>query len=351
MAEPIESTIEIHSKVTKHEEVHSSEHEHLISKHENPESSLEETKHIEPAKEEPISSEPEKTLLPSSGLENLYSKCLVGAEDVIKNHTFLQPLHRQIKTQGKFHETLLSNYNTVSGDYTNDKVFKILENDVENSRFNWKSRAIQVSDDEIMITGGAEDSTQVFLLNIHTYSTTELPSLHIGRELHCMTWINFSPAVIGGCCINGQALDSVEIFGDGLWHSEASINHKRYGLSACSTGNKTWIFGGANSRNSPVLKVEVYDNGIWIEINAHLPRGLVGMGVFKVEDEIFILGGFDETGKNSRKVYVFDTKKEEFYKRKSLSSSASFSQNLWVLKDNTACGFSFRGNEVTYSLE
>ncbi|OMJ84524.1 hypothetical protein SteCoe_14331 [Stentor coeruleus] len=351
MAEPIESTIETHSEVKKHEEVHSTEHEHPTPIHENPENPLEGTIHIGPNKEHQKSSEPKKVLLPSSVYENLYSKCLVGADDVINNHTFLQPLHRQIKNQGKFHETLLSNYNTVTGDYVNDKVFRILENDVENPKVNWKSRAIAVNDDEIMITGGIEDSTQVFLLNIHNHSTTELPNLHIGRELHCMAWIDFSPAVIGGCSIHGQALDSVEIFGNDLWHPKTPINNKRYGLSACSTGNKTWIFGGANSRNNPILKAEVYENGFWTEINAHLPRGLVGMGAFKVKDEIFILGGFGEDGKNSRKVYVFDTKKEEFSKRKSLSSSASFSQNLWILKDNMAYGFSFKGNEVTYSLE
>lgn len=351
MAEPIESTIETHSEVKKHEEVHSTEYEHPTSIHENPESPLEETKHTEPPKEEPISPEHEKVHLPSPGYEDLYRKCLVGAEDVIKNHTFLQPLHRQIKNQGNFHETLLSNYNAVAADFVSDKVFKTSEKESEISKFNWKSRAIQVSDNEIMITGGAEDPTQVVLVNIHTFSTEELPSLHVGRELHCMAWIDFSPAVIGGCCVNGQALDSVEIFGNSHWEAKAPINHKRYGLSACSTGNRTWIFGGAHSRNSPILKAEVYENGIWTEINAHLPRGLVGMGVFKVKDEIFILGGFNQNGENSRKVYVFDTKKEEFSKRKSLSSPASFSQNLWVLKDDSACSFSFRGNEVTYSLE
>jgi hypothetical protein len=82
-----------------------------------------------------------------------------------------------------------------------------------------------------------------------------------------------------------------------------------------------------------------------------MPRGLVGVGVFKVRNEIWILGGLNGDGKNSEEVYMFDVENEKIYNKKPLGLQTSFSQNLWILDAEFAKGFGFRGQEIRYRLE
>ncbi|OMJ72187.1 hypothetical protein SteCoe_29419 [Stentor coeruleus] len=351
MAEPSELILETHSEVKKHEDPHPIEHEEPEISDDKIHHKHEEEKQPEHAKVEPTIEENVKEGTFESGINGIYHRALAGSEEIIKSHEFLQPLHSQIKKNGKFHETFLSNYNTIAAEFTKNNTLKFTNGEIENLKFDWKSRSMQVSDDNILITGGAEDSTQVLIINSKTFSISELPRLNTPRELHTMTWIDFSPAVIGGCCKEGGALDSVEVFGKDSWYAKASIKRKRYGLSACTSGNKTWVFGGADCRNSAVLEIEVYENFMWTEINTKMPRGLVGIGAFKVSNEIWMMGGFNCDGKNSEEVFVFDVENEKLFNKKPLGLETSFSQNLWVLDGEYANGFGFRGQEVRYRLE
>lgn len=351
MAEPIEPILEDNSEVKKHEEVHSTEHEEPKTSDDNADHKHEEEKQQKHSESKPIIEEHVKENVYESRIDRVYYRSLAGTEEIIKNHEYLQPLHSQIKKDGKLHETLLSNYNTIAAEFTKNNTLKFSYAEIENYKLDWRSRSMQVSEDEILITGGVEDATQVLIVNSKTFSISELSRLHTPRNLHTMTWVDFSPAVIGGCGKEGGALDSVEVFGKDSWHAKASIKRKRYGLSACTSGNKTWIFGGADCRPNAVLEIEVYENSEWTEIKTRMPRGLVGVGAFKVRNEIWILGGFNSDGKNSEEVFVFDVENEEFSNKKPLGLQTSFSQNLWVLDAEYAKGFGFRGQEVRYRLE
>jgi hypothetical protein len=300
---------------------------------------------------------------------NYTGKLLPGFDgESLRNSRFLEPFLRSVLKNAP--ETLTSsfktipdtdssslfdyknsNYLTISGDFVSKSELKLgNDNTISDERLDWRSRALQVSDHELLITGGS-NFTQVLLLNTETKVLERLHDLKIGRELHATAWLDHKPSVIGGSDENHLALDSVEVYSLDSWNSVPSLNKKRYGLSATSLNERVWVAGGAEDHSAGVIEIEYYYAGQWKLIDAKLDSGLVGIGLVSSNNYIYLLGGLSSSGNNTDGVFRLNTDNHNIDQLDSLDSIASFSQNLWKLNGKKFEGVTFKGSFIQYALE
>ena len=245
----------------------------------------------------------------------------------------------------------LTTYLSTSGDFLNETTLVIDGRNLQNDRLNWRSRILQVSENEIMITGGTNTGNRVLLLNLLSQDLEDLINLTHYRNLHAMAWLDNKPAVIGGSGSNNEALNHVEVFTKEGWKESKPLNIKRYGLSACTLQNTVWVAGGAEDPKTGVSEIEVYKNNKWQIIEAKLPNHLMGIGMVNLGDKIILLGGMNSLKKNTSSVWEIDSVKTTLNELASLESPVSFSQNLWKISNNLLEGTAFKGKKVSYSLE
>lgn len=285
---------------------------------------------------------------PESSTKLLYSHLVDHTTS--KQSEFTSPFIRKFKREGRFHETLLLNYLNNGGDFLSEKVLEINGEIMTIEDFNWTSRSLQVSEDEIMFTGGTGSYTKVYILSIETKEIRELPHLNQGRDLHAMTWIDGKPAVIGGGDISQDPLSSVEVF-DKHWKTIHGLHHARYGHSATYHFDRTWVVAGANGKNSPVNAIEYYEKGHWHSLSLSHEFNRVGAGLVAAKSSIYILGGFASGKNNTASVLVFNIDDETVSEGKELQEPASFSQNLWRLTGKYIESLGFRGKKISYRPE
>lgn len=244
----------------------------------------------------------------------------------------------------------LCTYSSISADYSLVNSMVVNGNQISDSRFHWKSRSLQVSNEQILVTGGSSNPTQVILVNVNTFEIQEVCNLIEGRELHAMAWVDNKPAVIGGI-LNDLALSTVEVLSTNSWEISQPLTKKRYGLSAITIQNTVWVFGGAESKFSGVLEIEVYSQGNWQIIQQKLPWSIVGIGLVNIGNQVLLLGGMRENGENTSTVIGFNIDTFEFTEKKPLKEPCSFSQNLWKIHCGYVEGQGFNSPAAEYYLE
>lgn len=351
---------ELHSeehteKVEHHKEVSEHVHHEVHVRTEDMEldkpslGAVEEAEHAGGKIEEAAHSSPDhhKDYIPAkSNIKDTYTSILESPIDI--DNEFLTPFHATLRKHGKFHQTLLFNYLSTSGDFISQDTLSLNGKELKPEKFNWTSRSLQVGKTLLLFTGGSSSYRGSFTLDVESESINELAKLNHGRDLHAMAWIDSKVAVIGGCDENQEPLASVEIFEES-WSTAAPLNHARYGHSATFHLNRTWVFGGAKAKNNAVDTVEYYENDAWTVLAVKLPVRIVGAGLVGVKSAILVLGGFGENKENSKLVWRFDTKKARFERIDELDHPASFSQNLWRIDGENLEGHGFRGKRISYS--
>ena len=241
-----------------------------------------------------------------------------------------------------------STLNSIAADFNNDDHLIINSSLFSHNSINWNSRSLQVTDKDLFLTGGKSNKS-CFTLNTETKGLISLQDLIIGRSLHAMSWINNFPAVIGGLRDNEQTLGSVEIYSNHAWTELEPLKYPRYGHAATHHANKTWVVGGARSPTEGELNIEVYEHTKWTVLAVQLQSSIVGLGLFAVNEEIYVLGGFSISKKNTEEVSVLNIANHTWTKAKNhLSEPACFTQNLWSSHHHTFETFAFKGPKVVY---
>lgn len=242
-----------------------------------------------------------------------------------------------------------SNPYSISADFNNTNQFILNSKAIDQESITLNSRSLQFNDKELLFTGGKSNNSS-FTLNIETGHLNTLQDLIIGRSLHAMSWINNSPAVIGGIGNNEETLGSVEIYSDNIWKSFISLNYPRYGHAATFHANKTWVVGGARNSREGEVNIEVLEENQWITIGVQLQACIVGLGLFAIEEEIYVLGGFSISKKNTDEVSALNIVNRTWKKAKNLPEPSCFTQNLWRAQNHTFETFAFRGQKIVYEI-
>lgn len=211
----------------------------------------------------------ERSLLDSDFLNTLI---LTMSADMVKFKEFKSQDFLELIPSNVF--TLLSGYNFMVNlqkagiqVVDNEKNMKNFEsNGIENASF------LKVSDDALIITGGDDSEKLAFEFNIKTESFTNLPLLNFPRKCHSMAWIEGYPAVLGGKCIKGNQLSSVEILKGSSWivQPNLKLKHTRDTFTALNYLNQVFVAGGAE------CYLEVYKEGIWSCFNFNMSGLLWG---------------------------------------------------------------------------
>lgn len=248
----------------------------------------------------------------------------------------------------RFRNTSNNSLMSIALDFTNKNFLKSGENK-QYYLVDWDSRCLQISEKEIIITGGCNKNAS-YLLNIEKNSLDTLADMGYGRKLHAMAWIDTFPAVIGGFVENAGAVQSVEVFKNSQWVQISPLQYKRYGHAATFHDNKTWVVGGAKSTSEGEETIEVFEKTTWKTLNIQLHLCRVGVGLFASGSNLYILGGFSLNKQTSNEVQILSLSTNTLQPGRNLSEPACFSQNMWKLSNRVIQTYALGGKEVTYQL-
>ena len=140
--------------------------------------------------------------------------------------------------------------------YPSNKIIK------DPTYLNWTSRFLNVGNKKLLITGGDQNMGNCFLLDLKREVFMNYPSLIYPRYWHSMSWIDNSPAVIGGED-DDKYLNSVEIFKDSKWIQGLSINISRSSHTSITHHKATWVIGGSSSKTEKLDSIEKYEKNEW----------------------------------------------------------------------------------------
>lgn len=264
------------------------------------------------------------------------------------SHHYNPPFNSNTEQINRFRNTSRQSFMSIALDFTNKTLLKTNENK-QYYLVNWDSRSLQISENEIIITGGSEKNAS-FLLNVEKQSLDKLANVNIGRKLHAMAWIDTFPAVIGGLVENMGAVGYVEVLKNNQWVQVSPLLCNRYGHAATFHDNKTWVVGGAKNNQEGEENIEVYEKNNWsvIKIQATICR--VGIGLFGLDNNLYILGGFTLNKQNSSEVLIFNITSETCHSGNNLTEPSCFSQNMWQLSHSTIQTHALGGKKIIYQI-
>ena len=268
----------------------------------------------------------EKSLLDSDFLNSLIKTI---SPDRVEFKDFKSQDYLELIPSNVF--TLLSGYNYMVNIekegiqvVDNEKKMKNFgSNGIENASF------LKVSEDALIITGGDDSEKLSFEFNIKTDSFTNLPLLNVPRKCHSMAWIDGYPAVLGGKCIDGNPLSSVEILKGNSWIAQPNLKlkHARENFTAFNHFNQVFVAGGAE------CYLEVYKDGIWNCFNLNM-SGLLWGGRIPA---IYGYGRLIVFGNNLR-----------FLKLHFDSLTGEIDEGEEIKGRNFSCGFKVKAGKVQF---
>jgi hypothetical protein len=215
---------------------------------------------------------------------------------------------------------------------------------ISNNRFDKSSRHLLIDNNKLMFTGGWENlGRENFILNINTEEIKIIPGLNNYRKWHTMTWIDDSPAVIGGMGGN-KNLNSVEIFRNDIWVRVAPITIPRCSASGIAISNTTWIVGGFDK--TLMNSIEKYQNGTWTVFEVQLPFPNASIGLISLGENILMLGGGRSDNKKDD-IFYLDTNKLTITEIATLAEANYFNSNQIYLNGEE---LSILGSDTTLSI-
>ena len=168
--------------------------------------------------------------------------------------------------------------------------------EINNRDIEPSSRAL-MTENGIMITGGAAARYQAILIDKH-YKITTLTSMWQPRFWHSMGSIDGYPAVFAGAENDlpvMMPLNSVEVFKDNFWIKYPDLRVKRASCAASWHGKYTYVIGGLVTNGGVSTRtdtLEKYDGYSWVILDIKLPKLLISPGCICINDHsIFVFGG------------------------------------------------------------
>ena len=241
----------------------------------------------------------------------------------------------------------LSNYSDLSISIGKSKKLLIFPREIVLAKlvgkmeFDYTSRYLNLGNCKLLVTGGIANeetsNSMAFVLDLVTGEKENLPLLKIPRKRHCMTWIQGSPAVIGG--FNGRvSLPDVEVYLDFEWKIFPHLNRPRNSLSAVSVSQEVYVAGGANQKN-PLNSIEVFSwpYSEWKELDVKLPICVYNVGLFHINNKLLVFGGVMIENKNQEetsRAFIIEINSKEVKEVQSLKKPMSFPYNMFRANEN-----------------
>ncbi|MFW5959533.1 MAG: Kelch repeat-containing protein [Chitinivibrionales bacterium] len=184
--------------------------------------------------------------------------------------------------------------------------------------------AVCASDSLIYITGGIilnsegghEITDRIDAIEVGTGEFHTLGRMNTPRVYHEACFLGDTLYMLGGqsSLYQPEVLRSVEVYsGDDQESAETSLmNTPRMQFGACAVKGRVYAFGGRTSltgEGSVTKKTEVYtpESGEWV-YKADMPEARYGFSVAAYQDDVYVVGGTDQTESpsgQSDKVFVF----------------------------------------------
>ena len=166
--------------------------------------------------------------------------------------------------------------------------------------FNEGCLAAQVSETDVLVTGGAHPGTgatsaAVFKVCVIEETIEEAPSLITPRRRHACLVLEGSPIVIGGYQASSNALASCERFAENHWLPIADLNRNRSDHGACVFRERhMYVFAGQNKKFEYLDTIERYTSPVdeWVLLKIKYPLKVCGLTAVNImNEEIFCCGG------------------------------------------------------------
>lgn len=117
---------------------------------------------------------------------------------------------------------------------------------IQNDLFQYSSRVLVMGENSVLVTGGVNYPYRCLSIDLTTGSVTHLSPMDHARFWHAMDFIDTQPVVIGGCEFTTvkTALDSVEMYENGVWKTLIPLNKARSNPSTCRHSGLLYVIGG-----------------------------------------------------------------------------------------------------------
>ena len=102
-------------------------------------------------------------------------------------------------------------------------------------------------------------------------------------------------ALLAGACLLLAACGGGESASDGSWETAPSLLHGRSAHAVVTDGESVYALGGTGADGAPVLAVERFDGGHWVEETTLPGDGLNAPAAALLDGKIYVIGGFGTT--------------------------------------------------------
>ena len=168
---------------------------------------------------------------------------------------------------------------------------------------------------DVFVGGGLEgtsinDKQDSFRLDVYNLTTNQWSSSPITTPYHSfhMTVLDDKLVTAGGTTKNGEVVKKVLVLNAGQWKDYSEMPTARYSATAVGYHSMLIVVGGGIKVEGKWYKVsttELLDttNGCWYTCN-NLPSPHQQLRATIMNDQFYLLGGFDKNGKQSPQVFV-----------------------------------------------
>jgi hypothetical protein len=207
--------------------------------------------------------------------------------------------------------------------------------------------ATKLQDGKLLVTGGEDGSS----LNSAEMLTEEgwesnIPSLPVTIDLHCMVTVNSTTVMVIGGLQNGQISGKTFFFtfGEESWTEGPDLKNKRDGNSCGKirrnkeSQEMSFIVAGGNDGSSYLSLVEILDEGSneW-QTGPELPIGIVGSQM--VEDQnggVVLIGGYSSSHESLDSLYQLPHGGQDavWTKMEQKMKTGKFAHTAFLVPDN-----------------
>jgi len=229
------------------------------------------------------------------------------------------------------------------------------ETTVTNKDIQMSSRVLQLNSNTVLVTGGLQNPSQAFTLDLSTLKTQEMPQLNTPRYWHSVCLFNGNPLVLGGKFESFEtSLTSVETLGEKGWTEMPPLLTGRCNPSTVSVNSCIYAFGGVLYTPSYRLllnSVERFNGAVWETLKFKTQIPIQGMGVVPLgKQQVICLGGKKSSNQMVKEVWKLNLETGDREDLKPLNKPVRFTYNSFVLQNNKVSGYGNEGQFISYDI-
>ena len=303
----------------------------------------------------------------------------ISSLDVIQKKIFYKPIEKALITENpqEFIDTLIGsniilhdiekvftyvpsplehtfdNYSSYAVGFESENTLSIYPSNkvLTNTNLHWYSRILLIDFEVLLITGGCIDDemyNNCYTLNLVSGTMNDAPSMKYSRGLHCITWLNGFPCVIGGD--DGEAIiKTTEVLVGTEWKEIPSLNIARYSFTAINHNSLVFCLGGKDKQHDKLETIEKFEDNAWKILDLRLFEPSYSIGAMCLENMILMYGGRNKSDENIFRVYALDTKSDVISQVGTIRESVRFSQKSCLLTGGKI--FQFPHEDTLYEIK